>query len=495
MGHRVPWGLRGIEWDFHVLGSARCRSCGSGPACGLRRSRQRWAASAATFAVTNTNDAGEGSLRAAITQANARDGADTIDASGVSGTIELWSALPELTDPVELVGPGPERLTVRRTDDVPLLNFRIFNFNRAQEARISGFTLRTGATSGGGGGAISSVNTKLHARDLHLTENAATTGGAVYVNGGEVLIEESLITGNRATFGGGVSVANGGALTLARSAVVTNTAVEAGAGVLVAAGDNDVTARGSTIASNTVLSADPQDPGGGGIGALDGARGTILVESSTIANNSAPVGSALQVGESPTTVRSSIITGACAQEVSSLGYNLATDAPCGLDQPTDQTGVNPLLGPLADNGGPTPTMLPRPGSPAIDKGFAGDLGADQRGLPRVDFKAIGNAAGGDGADVGAAEVQDETAPALNAKRPKVNRKQRSVKLRFKAKDDATGKLTFRCKLDRKKFKRCKSPVAYKRLKPGKHRITVRAIDAAGNRAQAAKRFRVPKRER
>ena len=71
------------------------------------------AASAATFAVTNTNDAGEGSLRAAITQANARDGADTIDASGVSGTIELWSALPELTDPVELVGPGPERLTVR----------------------------------------------------------------------------------------------------------------------------------------------------------------------------------------------------------------------------------------------------------------------------------------------------------------------------------------------------------------------------------------------
>jgi hypothetical protein len=38
-------------------------------------------------------------------------------------------------------------------------------------------------------------------------------------------------------------------------------------------------------------------------------------------------------------------------------------------------------------------------------------------------------------------------------------------------------------------------VVYKRLRPGKHRITVRAIDAAGNRAQAAKRFRVPKPKR
>ncbi len=63
--------------------------------------------------------------------------------------------------------------------------------------------------------------------------------------------------------------------------------------------------------------------------------------------------------------------------------------------------ANPLLGPLANNGGPTPTMLPLPGSPAID---AGDTklapATDQRGMPRVSGAAV---------DLGAVEV---TGPAF-----------------------------------------------------------------------------------
>jgi hypothetical protein len=72
---------------------------------------------------------------------------------------------------------------------------------------------------------------------------------------------------------------------------------------------------------------------------------------------------------------------------------------------TPLTG-DPLLGPLQDNGGPTQTMALMPGSPAIDAGNSSGPSTDQRGDPRpVDFTGIPNAAGGDGADIGAFEVQ------------------------------------------------------------------------------------------
>ena len=68
------------------------------------------------------------------------------------------------------------------------------------------------------------------------------------------------------------------------------------------------------------------------------------------------------------------------------------------------TGQNPLLGPLSDNGGPTPTMAPLTGSPVIDRGKSFGLLTDQRGAPGpFDFASIGNAAGGDGSDIGAFE--------------------------------------------------------------------------------------------
>jgi hypothetical protein len=66
--------------------------------------------------------------------------------------------------------------------------------------------------------------------------------------------------------------------------------------------------------------------------------------------------------------------------------------------------ADPRLGPLRDNGGPTATMAPATGSPAIDAGAAFGLTADQRGAPRPsDFGAIANA--GDGTDIGAFEAQ------------------------------------------------------------------------------------------
>ena len=68
--------------------------------------------------------------------------------------------------------------------------------------------------------------------------------------------------------------------------------------------------------------------------------------------------------------------------LTSDGHNLVSDASCGLTGPTDLQGVDANLGALADNGGSTPSMLPLPGSPAIDSAGLGCSGTDQRGVAR-----------------------------------------------------------------------------------------------------------------
>jgi CSLREA domain-containing protein len=84
------------------------------------------------------------------------------------------------------------------------------------------------------------------------------------------------------------------------------------------------------------------------------------------------------------------------------GHNLDSDGTCSFDQPTDQQGVDPLLGPLADNGGSTLTHLPLAGSPLIDAG-SNELcpPTDQRGMARP---ADGNGDGQAVCDIGAVEA-------------------------------------------------------------------------------------------
>ena len=97
----------------------------------------------------------------------------------------------------------------------------------------------------------------------------------------------------------------------------------------------------------------------------------------------------------------------CDGSITSEGYNLIefiTGCSVTGDTTGNIIGVDPMLGPLADNGGPTLTMEPLPGSPAIDAGSCSDQTRDQRGLPRpVDDPGAPNV--DDGCDVGAVEKQ------------------------------------------------------------------------------------------
>ena len=98
--------------------------------------------------------------------------------------------------------------------------------------------------------------------------------------------------------------------------------------------------------------------------------------------------------------------GNCANggTLTSLGYNLADDLSCSLTQPTDHPGVNPNLGPLATNGGPTQTHALLNGSPALDAG-----GTSANGCPATDQRGVARPQGA-ACDIGAYEFRPDPLP-------------------------------------------------------------------------------------
>jgi hypothetical protein len=374
-----------------------------------------------TIPVTTTANSGAGSLREAIIASNADTDLDVVDATGVSGTIVLSTALPGFSTDIVIRGPGASRLTVARIGFAP--PFRIFRVNDGANATISGLTITNGdgdadpGSGHGGGLLLDGDQGSLTVANSVVTGNRASDGGGGISNGGPVnngatlVVRNSTVSGNTASFGGGGIESAFGEMTVRNSTVSGNTAGFLGGGIAH---------RGTGVIHNTTVSGNQADTGGGiGTGGTD----TVLaVRSSTVSSNSAAEGANLRNTnfDPVATLRSTILANPrgggrnCFVDDATLtsnGYNLASDASCKLTKPTDQPSTNPKLAPLASNGGATRTMALLADSPALDRGIAAGVKTDQRGRGRpVAFPWIPDAPGGDGADIGAFEVQSLTPP-------------------------------------------------------------------------------------
>jgi hypothetical protein len=343
-----------------------------------------------TFTVTNTNDAGEGSLRAAITRANAHAGKDVITfASGVRGTVELKSELPLLRGQLDIRGPGAGKLTVRRsaTED-----FRIFFIREAATVGISGLTI----TNGSRGGIVNWGELKLSG--VYVSGNTADCGaGLDNVNDGEATVINSTFSNNFASQCGG-GIMNWHRMTVVGSTFINNTAAAGGASGGGGAIHNDriLTVENSTFVGNTAGSE--TEPVGRG-GAIHNHKSELTVVGSTFYDNSATYsGGGIKIGSGSTEgfLQMNIIAGNEAGHenpdidlypFTSSGYNLIgdPDETMGLIA-TDLTNVDAGFDPrgLRNYGGPTRTMALIQESPAVDA-VARDacvLEEDQRGVRR-----------------------------------------------------------------------------------------------------------------
>ena len=277
------------------------------------------------------------------------------------------------------------------------------------------------------GGGVSCGGDDLTVRDSFVTDNI---GGGID-NLGTLLVAGTTITGNLSSFGGG-GIANGGDLVLLRSVVSANegsrgggvlnagsmfmfgttvegNAAEEGGGVygydatrfggdlwlsnlaLLDVADstisNNTAQRGAGIYSialrtavwNSTFSGNDASEEGGALylGGTTLGASTIYLAQNTIADNTAPLGSALVANGATPTVRlaGNVVSGECIAQgdavvFESRGYNVESPGDgCGLTESSDgpnTTSEQLSLGPLRDNGGETKTHLPAGDSIVID---------------------------------------------------------------------------------------------------------------------------------
>ena len=241
-------------------------------------------AQAATITVSNTGDSGAGSLRAAL--ASAADG-DTIDATGVSGTIFLTSGELLVTNSLTILGPGPATLAVN--GNFPNTTNRVFHIINSVTASISSLTITKGRTpSFGSGGGIFNAGATLTVSNCTVTGNSAFNGGGgIFSSGGAtatLTIVDSIISSNSNGNGnGGGGIDNAGAmLTVSNSTVIGNSSPLGGG--IFNSGVATLTIAYSAISSNS------SDIGGGiyNDGCCNGAASLIIVNS-TLSGNRATV--------------------------------------------------------------------------------------------------------------------------------------------------------------------------------------------------------------
>jgi fibronectin-binding autotransporter adhesin len=409
-----------------------------------------------SFIVNTNTDHNDGicgafdcTLREAIEAANGAPSTPAITvASGVSGTIPVAVARGPLrvTRSMTITGPGARTLAVSGGGQT-----RVFEFTSGPTV-ISGLTIRDGALlSPAANGAGLTNAGALTVNDCTLSGNSAyganaalagatggsAAGGAVHNRSGGSL------TFNRCTFSSNlVDGGNGGSSTIFGATGGTGGSAEGGA--IYNDTGSTVTLNNCTLANNNATGglggANLNGTGGnGGVGKGAGIsnRGTLSLTACTVRNNNGTGGIGAPGGRGgrdgigtggvtneaggSATLRNSVIaenSGANGTDANgvfvSAGYNLIRigDFGSGFNGAADQVGttaapIEALLGSLQNNGGPTNTMAPLPGSPALDRGHSFGLTSDQRGSGRPsDNPDKPNSPGGDGSEIGAYEVTD-----------------------------------------------------------------------------------------
>src|SRR5262245_56879321 len=381
------------------------------------------------FPVTTLNDAGGGSLRQAILNANAAAGDDTITFQpGLSGTITLTTGELPVTGSVTILGPGADALAVSGNNAS-----RIFAVKRTAgipiDVAISGLTLTRGQSGEFDGGAIDVAGEVLALSGVVITGSTAQNGGGISLGpGGRLTLDNCTVSGNHADrlltpLGGGLSL-NVNSVTVIRNSTISGNKAIAGSG-----GGVFVRSDGSLTVENSTVSGNSAGVDGGGI---DVDAATLVVRNSTVSGNSARFdGGGIWVGRATAEILNSTVAfnraagdnagggqggGVFARPDASVtlrstlvGDNAvgATGAGPDVSGPVTATnslventagttfaagsagnilGLDPLLGPLQFNGGPTQTHALLPGSPALEHGAnPAGLTTDQRGVgfPRV----------------------------------------------------------------------------------------------------------------
>ena len=373
-----------------------------------------------TITVTNINDSGPGSLRQAIADAN--DG-DTINARGVSGSIELSSGELLVNKSVTINGPGAEKLSVENARAG-----RVFEIVSAEVVTISGLAINSGRAIVGGGiynaGILEIMQCRISGNEAGGPGENGLGGGIYNDNGATLTVINCVISGNGADQGGGIY--NAGTMDIANSTITGNTAT----GTLQSGGvGGSVFNRGTLAILNSTISGNLAGgsvafPGAGGGIAND--SGNVVIQNSTITSNTADgpsglgFGSNVFIGKGMLEIGNTILNTGSGANIFNLGnqgaiisdgYNLSSDDGAGyLIAAGDQINTDPRLGPLQNNGGPTFTHALLDDSPAINAGnpnvdlhnLQQPLSYDQRG-PGFDRVKNGRS------DIGAFETQ--TAPA------------------------------------------------------------------------------------
>nr|MBA2735792.1 hypothetical protein [Pyrinomonadaceae bacterium] len=321
---------------------------------------------AASFVVTGNGDsndlttfdnlcldaAGGCTLRAAIQQANALAGNDTITfALNTPTTINLRLGELSVLQSVTITGPGAKNLTIQRDPSIAL--GRIFNiqgpFGDGTTVNISGVTIANGKMGTDfGGGIRNAPGNTLNLSGVIDRDNSAEVG-AGFLNYGTLNIVNSTINNNIANSeGGGIHNQSIGTVNIANTTISDNRATNFGGGI---ATFNQMTLNNVTISNNTA------GVRGGGI---YNENVNVSLRNTIAANNSASSGPNVY-----------------GTTYSSRGYNLIGNSAGSLGFTNGVNGdkvgsstapVNPLLGQLLSNGGQTDTRELLSGSPAIDAG-------------------------------------------------------------------------------------------------------------------------------